>query len=151
EIAFDGRDGGIFNVARSRKMRLPRAKIDQLRALGAQSRSLCGDRHGGRNLDAADPVGENLGSSWCSHSFYLVRLQPIRESGTPSFRHSNSRGIGRVPHIRTSVCGPKMMGAAQPSIDLKTLTYRSRSRNTRSTANKSSSVSTPIVPKGVGA
>ena len=28
EIAFDGRDGGIFYVARGRKMRFPGAKID---------------------------------------------------------------------------------------------------------------------------
>jgi hypothetical protein len=60
-------------------MRFPGAKIDQLRALGAQSGSLCGDRHGRGNLNAPNTVGENLASNWCSHSYYLVRLQPIRE------------------------------------------------------------------------
>ena len=60
EIAFDRRDRGVFDVARGRKMRFPGAKIHQLGALGAQSGSLCSDRHGGGNLNAADTVGRKF-------------------------------------------------------------------------------------------
>jgi hypothetical protein len=59
-------------------MRLPGAKIDQLRTLGAQPGGFGCDRHGGGNLNAADAIGEYLGSG--RHFYYLVRLQPIRES-----------------------------------------------------------------------
>jgi hypothetical protein len=49
-----------------------------LNTLGAQPGGFGRDRHGGGNLNAANAIGEYLGSG--RHCYYLVRLRPIRES-----------------------------------------------------------------------
>ncbi len=60
EVGLDGDDGRILDVARRGEMRLARAEIDQVGALGAEFGGLGGYGHGGRNFNAADTVGEGL-------------------------------------------------------------------------------------------
>jgi hypothetical protein len=46
-------------MLRRGEMRLPRAKVHQLRALRAQLRGFRGHSHGGGYLNPPDPLGEN--------------------------------------------------------------------------------------------
>jgi hypothetical protein len=78
-------------------MRLPGAKIHQLRTLGAQPGGFGRDRHGSGNLNAANAIGEYLGSG--RHSYYLVRLQPVRESSKLDYRRASAALNVRLPHF----------------------------------------------------
>ena len=53
-------DGGVLDVLRRGEMRLARAKIHHVDARSAQLLRLAHHRHGGRDLDALDAVGQRL-------------------------------------------------------------------------------------------
>jgi hypothetical protein len=74
--------------------------------LGAQPGGFGRDRHGGGNLNAANAIGEYLGSG--RHPYYLVRLQPLRESSKLDNRRVSGSRDGLI-----SVLSPshQMMGA----------------------------------------
>ena len=60
EVAFNRGDGCFLDVAWGGEVRLTCAEVHQFHALGAQFCGFCGDRHGGRNLNATDAIGEDL-------------------------------------------------------------------------------------------
>src|SRR5205085_9164083 len=65
EIAFDGSNGRVLDVARSVEVGLAGAEVNEVGAFGAQLRGFIHHRKRGRELDAADAVTDHF-SGYCS-------------------------------------------------------------------------------------
>src|ERR1700760_1273971 len=85
EILIDGIYRRVFNVARGGEVGFARSEVDQFGALGAQFGGFCSHGHRGRNLNASDAIGKNLGGSRCCHvsifsDFCRMRGRKCRKS-----------------------------------------------------------------------